>query len=473
MKNQFDEKSDGQLNGQLIESFQEEFRPKSHFEEWLPVYRAGGLLRLLLQAVSLTMAVTLLAYPAKYFFDSWIFGIPPAVLLLIFLEVVKRRSADVGFRRLFTEGKVPGFVLAVALLASGASVVSSVFGTPLFVAEIAPAPVLIDTASIKTAANGQKEAATAFWSPQIEKAEGDAKATFKEGNWKGKISGRTKDQKYSHEKRASGFQDSLNSALAKIDGDLAAGLSGAIGANQLTTDGAAAQTANVGFWTAVACGLLELLFFALSFFLVRFKFISSLQLAENNQEADLPVGPNPTPTPGKKKKTERKETVSDLERLQEMFPHIAERFGNALNETETAAETEQETRPETRNETGTKQEQPTGNIDWTEGSKDNRSEAETKQETKMTIINKDVNHGTATIRNKKKVIYYVTNKGKSNENIKYYNKSEVEKMVKLYERRLADARTTKNLKSVRTNAERLAEWKRYRVKLHGYQPTFA
>ena len=459
MNNQFDRRSEEQLRAGMIENFKEEFQDKSHFEEWLNIYKIGGLIRFVLQLVSLVMAATLIAYPSKYFLDSWLIGLPVAVFLLYFLEKVKRTSADVGFRRLLKESRVPPFVLAVALLASGASVVSSVFGAPLFVAEVAPLPVLIDTSGIKQSAEAQKEAATAFWSPQISKAEGKAKDVFKEGNWKGKISGRTKDQKYQHEDQASAFQDSLNSQLAAIEAQLTESLLAADTDNRLTTDGAEQQTASVGFWTAIGCLILEILFYLISFFLVRFRFISSLQLADEAAiRNDPPLMPDPSGE-GKRKQETKKRTVSNLETV---FGNAAETFGNILNETETI-----------KNETETKQEQPAERPARIVPEQENRNEPAPEQETKTVILNKDVNHGTPTFHKGKKALYYITNKGKSNESVQYYTESEVEKMIRNYSKRLDSARMENKERSVRTNSEKLKTWKVYRKKLASYNPQFA
>lgn len=456
--NHFDRRSEDQLRAGLIKNFAEEFRPKSHFEEWLPIYRTGGVLRFALQLVSLIMAATLIAYPSKYFLDSWLIGLPFAVFVLYFLEKLKRRSADVGFRRYLTENRVPPFVLAVALLASGASIVSSVFGAPLFVAEVTPSPTLIDTAQIKQAAEAQKESALAFWSPQIEKAEGKAKDVFKEGNWKGKISGRTKTQKFKHENRASALEDSLNNQLANIEAGLIAAIQSANTDNGLTSDGAEAQTATVGFWTAIGCFILEILFYLISFFLVRFRFISSLQLAEGEGRTDPPSTPDPDePKKRKKQQKEQKVTVSNLETV---FENVSGKFGNILNETK-----------EVGNETETEQEQNAEPSARIVPEQENRNE--TEQETKTIILNRDINHGTPTFHKGKKALYYITNKGKPNESVKYYTEGEIEKLIKGYSRRLENARTMKKMKSVKTNSEALANWKVYRKKLADYNPQLA
>jgi hypothetical protein len=94
-QNQFDRRSEDQLRAGLIEKFKEEFQDESHFDEWINIYKVGGLIRFVLQLVSLIMAATLIAYPSKYFLDSWLIGLPFAVFLLFFLEKVKRTSADV------------------------------------------------------------------------------------------------------------------------------------------------------------------------------------------------------------------------------------------------------------------------------------------------------------------------------------------------------------------------------------------
>jgi hypothetical protein len=328
-------------------------------------------------------------------------------------------------------------------LASGASVVSSVFGAPLFVAEVAPVPILIDTAGIKQSAEAQKEAATAFWS---------------EGNWKGKISGRTKDQKYQHEDQASAFQDSLNNQLAAIEAGLIGNLQSANVDNGLTTDGAEAQTASVGFWTAIGCLVLEILFYLISFFLVRFRFISSLQLAGQVaiRRNDPPSTDDPSGKGKRKQQQEQKRTVSNLETV---FKDVSGTFGNILNETETK-----------KNETETKQEQAAETSARIVPEQKHRNEAETEQETKTVILNRDINHGTPTVHNGKKALYYITNKGKSTESVKYYTEGEIEKFVKNYSRRLESARTMKSLKSIETNARKLTEWKEFRFKLKHYRP---
>ncbi len=455
-ENHFDRRSEDQLRAGLIAGFAEEFRPKSHFEEWLPVYRTGQVVRFVLQFISLAFALTLVAYPSKYFLDSWLIGLPFAVFLLLCLEFIKRKSADVGFKRFLSEGRVSFFVLAGAIITSGLSIILSVFGAPLLVAELAPAPILKDTAIIKQAAEAQKEAAIAFWLPQIEKAEGKAKDVFKEGNYKGKISGRTKDQKYEHEDRASDLQDSLNSQLAAIENIFLYDDHCAIIDNRLTTEKADEQTASVGFWTAIGCGVLEILFYLISFFLVRFRFISSLQLAE---EADLRKDPPNRPDPNKGTRKQERKQEPIVSNLETVLQNASETFGNNLNETGTVV-----------NETETEQEQNAEAPARIVLEQEYGNETETEQETKTVILNKDVNHGTPTFHKGKKVLYYITNKGKPSESVKYYTVAEVEKFVKHYSRRLDSARTTKKTKSIQTNSEKLTEWKELRFKLSRYRP---
>ena len=460
-KNNFDQISEEKARERLIQDFKKEFEPKSHFDEWFGVYRVSTAVRAVLQAISLVCALTLIAYPSKYFlsttfpgFSAWVPGIIFGSVVLFYLELFKKAAADNAFRRFFAFGRVPAFALVACVLTSGASIVSSVVGGTIVADELAPAPTLIDTSQIVAYYDAKAEQSVAFWSSQIESAEDAAKKTFDEGSWKGKISGRTKIQKYEHEDEARQARQARNETLAKLESEKAATIASAISQNEEAKAEAKDQTANVGFWAAVGCGILEGMFYLISFFVVRFRFVCAEQLGEDAIDPDLNF---PSGGGGRRKHRRQKPDFVSVGGFS--FP---KQNGSAINN-----------QVWNGNEAETNRKRSEGDAHSIEVYDGNKSESESeeaqKEQTKTFVLNKDVNDGTPTIKDGKKVLYYVTGKGTKQESVRYYTEADVRRMVGNYERRLRDAKDAKNESSEKTNRRRLAEWRDYQKRLENFE----
>ena len=475
---EFKQRSDEHFARQTIDNFKDELADKPHFEEMYTTYITAKGTAFFLQILSAIFACALVAYPAKHFLGNWWIGVPPAIVLLVVLEVFKYKTANLAFRKIVNKKKLPILLLISGVFISSISITLSTIGNPLLVEEISPPPTLQDTSMMAKSADIQIAALQDYWLPQINKYNQKAKDVHAEGNHDGKIHGRTKDQKYQHEDKESAYQDSLNKHVSQVLAESKSSIANANKENTVTVSESEASTSLIAFWTAIGTFLLELVFYILSYFCVRFKKMSILQDGNSPPSNDSPQsGGN---TPNKKRRTTR--TKQEQPRIEtEVTEEVLEDFFKSKDATLNKVEREREQQPRTR----TKQEQPTANIEYVDVVEENITQTE---QSKVYVINKDVNHGKVTEdKDGNPVIYYIKNKGKGNEEVKYYSVRQVKDSIRSYTKRVKDARgkvamartmhdkdlLEKRMESLTKNVEQLGKWKGYLGSIQDYKPRYA
>lgn len=193
---------------------QKKYEVKPFSEEYTALNGISFYSSFLLQVLSLVTAVTLIAYWVKVACNSWVVGFITGGIILFLLELLKRFLVGKAVQGALQFNRYASFAGFFALVFSAASITFSTFGTPIMITEFGAGPTLKDTSTLSINHQNQIASINAFWMPQIEKAEKDAKDTHKKNNWKGVTTRSARPTVLRYQQQAQGYRDSLNNALA-------------------------------------------------------------------------------------------------------------------------------------------------------------------------------------------------------------------------------------------------------------------
>jgi hypothetical protein len=189
------------------------FEIKSFAKEYKVLFYLIIGATVLFQFASLLTALTLPASWVHSVCYNWGLGFIIAFSFLLLLEILKRIIISKAIKNGYQYKRWLSFGMFAGLLLSVASITSSTLGTPILIKEFGAAPTLKDSAAIEAAYLSKQSEIKNYWLPQIEKAEIDAKDTHDANKWKGVTTRKARPIVLEYQKKAQGYQDSLNNAL--------------------------------------------------------------------------------------------------------------------------------------------------------------------------------------------------------------------------------------------------------------------
>lgn len=280
------------------------FQPKSFAQEYKSVYFIAFGAAILFQALSLLTALTLPASWVHSICYNWALGFCIAIPVLILLEVVKRIVIGKAIKNGYQFGRWLSFGMFAGIMLSVASIVSSTLGTPILIKEFGASPTLQDTTGAGATLAAKQAEITAFWMPQIEQAESDAKATHKANSWKGVTTRSARPTVLKYQQQAQGYRDSLNTALALAAKTHENALISAQNQNSDTIQADKQKKAETGYILGFITLGLELLFLACSFWREYYDYREALEVLKKQ----------PQPLPNQQEQPDNVRDINDVKK---------------------------------------------------------------------------------------------------------------------------------------------------------------
>lgn len=286
--NEHDEQYAQKKIGNRQQRLLSKFAVKTYAQQYYPIFVVCLVASVLFQITSLATAITL---PASWFnkiFQSWVAGFLIAAVFLILLEIFKRFLVSNASKNYLQFGKKK--LLFIAAIPAVFSIISSTLGTPILIKEFGYGPSKIDTSAVAKDFDNKIAATTLFWSSLSEKSSSDAEKIHQQNSWKDVTTRSARPIVLEHEKKASGYTDSLVAARSLLSKEKASAISAIASANTAAADKDKIDKEEVGLILGLCTFGIELLFCIMIFWCEYYDYREALEIESNTRvrEKKLP-----------------------------------------------------------------------------------------------------------------------------------------------------------------------------------------